>query len=300
MLWAEHRKAFQRYLRLERGLRPNSLKAYDRDLRHLESFIQDYSPKLPVQVSSDDLSQFLRFRYEQGMSARSQARMISAIRGFYKYLIEENLLEVNPCELIEMPKLGAQLPDVLSVEEMVSIIEAVDMSATHGTRDRAILEMLYGCGLRVSELCGAMRSNILFDEDLMRIIGKGGKERYVPFTGQAKKYLRLYLEHERVHIQEKKGNEDYIFLNHLGRAISRISVFHIVKRNTERAGVRKRVSPHTFRHSFATHMVQAGADLRAVQEMLGHSSITTTEIYSHLDRAYIKETIESFHPFGSK
>ena len=276
----------------------NSLKAYDRDLKHLESFLAEHSPKSPIHVTSEDLSQFLRFRYEQGMSARSQARMISAIRGFYRYLIEENLLESNPCELIEMPKLGAQLPDVLSVEEMVSIIEAVDMSATHGTRDRAILEMLYGCGLRVSELCKAQRSNILFDEELIRILGKGGKERYVPLTGQAKKYLQMYLDHERIHIEEKKGNEDYIFLNHVGRSISRVSVFHIVKRNAERAGVRKKVSPHTFRHSFATHMVQAGADLRAVQEMLGHSSITTTEIYSHLDRAYLKETIESFHPLG--
>ncbi|NVK84730.1 MAG: tyrosine recombinase XerD, partial [Cytophagia bacterium] len=250
----------------------------------------------PLQITMVELQDFIEYINELGMSAFSQARIISGLKSFYKFLLYEGELDADPTELLEAPKLGRKLPDTLSVEEIDRILSAIDHSTPEGMRNRAMLETLYSSGLRVSELIGLKMSNVHFDVGFLRIFGKGSKERLVPVGREALKYIKLYRDDIRVHLDIKPGNEGFIFLNRNGRQLSRQMVFIVIKNLVEKAGIKKTISPHTFRHSFATHLIEGGADLRAVQEMLGHESITTTEIYTHLDRDYLKQVIQDFHP----
>ena len=247
-------------------------------------------------ISSKNLQGFLGHINELGMSAHSQARILSGIKGFYKYLLSEELIDKDPTSLIEGPRLGRKLPDTLDYSEIIKLLEVIDLSSPQGGRNRAMLEVLYSSGLRVSELVDLKRANVYFDLGFLRVIGKGNKERLVPIGRDAMKYLTIYLEEIRVHVPVKKGQEAFVFLNRRGSKISRVSVFLIIKSLAAKIGLKKSISPHTFRHSFATHLIEGGADLRAVQEMLGHESITTTEIYTHLDRDYLKQVIKEFHP----
>ena len=258
----------------------------------------DMSKKIqdPLQVKPIDLLDFIKFIHELGLSPYSQARIVSGIKGFYKYLSYEKFISVDPSELLELPRLGRKLPDTLSIHEIDQLFEAIDMSKASGPRDRAMAETLYSAGLRVSELVTLKISNIYDDVGFLRILGKGNKERLTPIGKSALKFIKFYQYEVRNHVQIKPGHEDYLFLNRLGSRISRVSVFTLIKNLALRAGIRKKISPHTFRHSFATHLIEGGADLRAVQEMLGHESITTTEIYTHLDRDYLKQMIKEFHP----
>jgi integrase/recombinase XerD len=258
----------------------------------------DMSKKIrdPLQVKSIDLLDFIKFIHELGLSPYSQARIVSGIKGFYKYLSYENFISTDPSELLELPRLGRKLPDTLSIHEIDQLFEAIDMSKASGPRDRAMAETLYSAGLRVSELVNLKISNIYDDIGFLRILGKGNKERLTPIGKSALKFIKSYQYEVRNHVHIKPGHEDYLFLNRLGSRISRVSIFTLIKNLVLRAGIRKKISPHTFRHSFATHLIEGGADLRAVQEMLGHESITTTEIYTHLDRNYLKQMIKEFHP----
>jgi integrase/recombinase XerD len=250
----------------------------------------------PLSLTTRQLQSFIHYINELGMSAYSQARILSGIKGFYKYLMFEELIDKDPTELLEGPKIGRKLPDILSYPEIEQLLSAIDLSKPEGMRNRAMLEVLYGSGLRVSELVDLRLNNIYFDVGFLRVIGKGNKERLVPSGRDALKYLKIYVEEVRVHVPVKKGFESVVFLNRFGRKISRVSVFTIIKDLADRIGLKKVISPHTFRHSFATHLIEGGADLRVVQEMLGHESITTTEIYTHLDRDYLKQVITEFHP----
>jgi integrase/recombinase XerD len=250
----------------------------------------------PGQVELEHLRNFLQWIAELGMTARTQARVISGLRGFYKYLIIENLVSRDPTEMLELPRLGRKLPVALSVAEIDQLIRALDLSTPEGERNKAMLETLYSCGLRVSELVNLKISNLFFEEGFIKVIGKGDKERMIPIGSTAQSEIRHYLSNVRPHIQVKKGHEDELFLNRRGTKLSRVMVFTLVKLLAEKTGLKKEISPHTFRHSFATHLVEGGADLRAVQEMLGHESITTTEIYTHLDRDYLRSTIIQYHP----
>lgn len=297
MNWSIAIRDFTNYMRLERGMSPNTISSYQRDLRKAARYFEETKPN-PIKLSLKDLQAFVAAQAREGINARSQARLISAIRSFYKYLLLEDLLESDPSELLESPRLGRKLPDFLSKEEIELIINAMDMSKDEGHRNRAILETLYGCGLRVSELTSLRISDLFFKDSIIRVTGKGDKERLVPINRMAIKYINIYREEVRVHQAIPKGNEDFLFLNRRGKKLSRAMIFHIIKTLTAAAGIKKTVSPHTFRHSFATHLVEGGADLRAVQEMLGHESITTTEIYTHLDQQYLRETILQFHPRG--
>lgn len=273
----------------------NTISSYQRDLKKASAYFQEELPN-PLQVSLKDLQRFVAEIAGQGISARSQARMISSIRAFYRYLSFEEVIDIDPSEMLESPKLGRKLPDFLTTGEINNIIDAVDMSKDEGHRNRAILETLYGCGLRVSELTDLRISDLFFKESIIRVTGKGEKERLVPINKMAIKYIEIYRQEVRVHQNIVKGHEDFLFLNRRGKKLTRAMIFHIIKTLTAAAGIKKQVSPHTFRHSFATHLVEGGADLRAVQEMLGHESITTTEIYTHLDQKYLRETILEFHP----
>lgn len=284
---------YSAYLKLERRLSPASVEAY---LHDVNLFLQYRKEKDVVSATPADIENFTVFLLELGMNARSQARILSGIRSFFDYLVLEKVIEVSPAELVESPRLQRRLPDVLSYEEIISMFEAIDLSTAEGRRNRAMLETLYACGLRVSELVGLKISMLYFDEGFLRIIGKGDKERLVPIGKTAQQQIKSYIEYDRCHIPIQKGCEDIVFLNRRGRGLSRVMVFKIIKETAALAGIRKTVSPHTFRHSFATHLIEGGADLRAVQDMLGHESITTTEIYTHLDRRYLQETIEKFHP----
>jgi len=271
--------------------------AYLRDVRKLEQFFEFKKKNLPPgAVTTQHLKDFLEYLNELGMSAYSQARIISGLRGFFNYLLGEELIQTDPSELIEGPRLGRKLPDTLDYHEIEKILSSIDLSSPEGTRNRAMLEVLYSSGLRVSELVGLKRASIYADIGFLRVIGKGNKERLVPIGKEALKYLNLYLEHVRPQQKIQEGSESFVFLNRRGRPLSRVMVFTIIKNLVAKAGIRKTVSPHTFRHSFATHLIEGGADLRAVQEMLGHESITTTEIYTHLDRDYLKQVIREFHP----
>ena len=273
------------------------MEAYLRDIGHLTRFLQDSGREIsPEEVTLKDLQHFLKYIGELGLAANSQARMISGIRTFYKYCLLENISRQDPTVLLEAPKLKRRLPDVLSFEEIEKIIAAIDLSKPEGTRNKAILETLYSCGLRVSELAGLKISQLYYDLGFIRVTGKGDKERLIPIGKTALQYIQIYRTQSRVHIEPKKGNEDFLFLNKRGSKLSRVMIFLIIKELTLKAGISKTVSPHTFRHSFATHLVEGGADLRAVQEMLGHASITTTEIYTHLDREFLRKTLEQFHP----
>jgi integrase/recombinase XerD len=250
----------------------------------------------PEKLQPRHLQDFVMWVNELGMGARTQARVISGIKAFYKYLLLENIISSNPAELLEAPRIGRKLPDVLSLPEIDALIAAIDLSQPQGHRNRAIIETLYGCGLRVSELVNLKISGLYFDSGYIRIIGKGNKERIVPVGNVARKQIEFYMQHMRVHLDIKKGNEDYVFLNRRGSKLTREMIFTIIKGLAEAIGLKKTISPHTFRHSFATHLIEGGADLRAVQDMLGHESITTTEIYTHLDREYLRETIIQYHP----
>ena len=262
----------------------------------MEFFNMNKKIQDPLQVLPVDLHDFIKFINELGLSPYSQARIVSGIKGFYKYLIFENLISEDPSELIELPKLGRKLPDTLSIHEIDQLFEAIDMSKANGPRDRAIAETIYSAGLRVSELVNLKISNIYDDVGFLRILGKGNKERLTPIGKSALKFIKSYQHEVRNHMQIKSGQEDYLFLNRLGSKISRVSVFNLIKNLALSAGINKKISPHTFRHSYATHLIEGGADLRAVQEMLGHESITTTEIYTHLYRDYLKQIIKEFHP----
>ena len=297
MSWDAYIKQFRNYLKLERSLADNSIEAYLHDITKLRQFFEIKNLTLsPLKVSQGDLIDFVEFINELGMSPYSQARILSGIKSFYKFLVYEELIEKDPSELLESPKIGRKLPDTLEFHEIEQILSAIDMSKDAGARNRAMLETLYSSGLRVSELIELKISNIYDDVGFLRIIGKGNKERLVPVGKSALKYMKIYKDQVRIHQDIKKGQEDYLFLNLRGSRISRISVFNIIKDLALTAGIVKNISPHTFRHSFATHLIEGGAYLRAVQEMLGHESITTTEIYTHLDRDYLKQVINEFHP----
>ncbi len=297
MNWDSYIKQFGQYLKLERSLSQNSIEAYVRDVEKLKQFMElSGSKATPLKISSKELQKFIHYINELGMSAHSQARILSGLKAFFKYLSYEDLIENNPAALLEGPKLGRKLPDTLDYTEIVKMFEAIDLSLPEGARNRAMLETLYSSGLRVSELVELRLANIYFDIGFLRVVGKGNKERLVPIGRDAMKYLKIYIDEVRVHRPKQKGFESYAFLNRGGRKLSRVMVFLIIKGLVEKIGLRKSISPHTFRHSFATHLIEGGADLRAVQEMLGHESITTTEIYTHLDRDYLRQVIQEFHP----
>lgn len=284
-------------MQLEKSLSENSVEAYVRDVNKLSEFNEACQlNKGPDEFVLDDFQCFIKWVNELGMSPRSQARIISGIKGFYKYLLLENEIKENPTELIESPKLGRKLPDTLSLNDIDALIGAIDLSRPGGERNKAMLETLYSCGLRVSELTELKRSNIHAAEGFVKVIGKGDKERLVPIGGTALKQLATYINDVRVHQAIKPGFEDFVFLNQRGKSLSRVFVFQLIKDLALKINLNKSISPHTFRHSFATHLVEGGADLRAVQEMLGHESITTTEIYTHLDRDYLRQAIMDYHP----
>jgi len=285
---------------LERSMSPNSVEAYISDVNKLADYLLDTAPEVvPDKVQLLHLEHFLAWLHDLGLGARTQARILSGIRAFYKYLILEDVIELDPTELLEGPKIGRKMPEVLAYQEIEDILDSVDLSEKQGTRNRAILETLYACGLRVSELIGMKLSDLYLDIGFVKVVGKNNKERIVPIGQSAIKHLTLYLEHDRNKVPVDPYASDIVFLNRRGKALSRVMIFNIVKESIAKAGIDKVVSPHTFRHSFATHLVEGGADLRAVQEMLGHESITTTEIYTHLDINYLRETILSFHPLNN-
>jgi integrase/recombinase XerD len=295
--WNNTISGFKSFLQLEKSLSTNSIKAYIADVSKLKQYLEGIKSGLnPEAVETHQLKDFLFFINELGLNARSQARIISGIRAFYKYLLLENMITNDPTELLESPKIGRKLPDTLSVNEIDRIIASVDLSTKEGLRNRAIIETLYGCGLRVSELVNLRLSNLYIDSGFIKITGKGNKERLVPIGSVALEQIGNYLIYVRNHLHIMKENQDFIFLNRRGGQLSRVMIFIIIKSLAVKAGIHKSISPHTFRHSFATHLIEGGADLRAVQEMLGHESITTTEIYTHLDREYLRETILGFHP----
>jgi integrase/recombinase XerD len=296
-MWQSYIKHFKNYLRLERSFSDNSVQAYIRDTEKLAEYIELAAINVsPAETKEEHLLAFLKYLSELGLTAHSQARILSGIKAFYKYLLLENEITEDPTELIEAPRLPRKLPDVLSYEEIEQMLNAIDHSTPEGTRNRAIIEVLYSSGLRVSELIGLQLTFCYFDIGFIRILGKGDKVRLVPIGKEAIKYVELYLDHVRSHQEIKKDSEDIVFLNRRGGQLSRVMVFLIIKDVAEKAGISKNVSPHTFRHSFATHLIEGGASLRAVQEMLGHESITTTEIYTHLDRDYLRQIITEFHP----
>jgi integrase/recombinase XerD len=297
MNWPIAQRGFINYLRLEKSLSANSLEAYSADVEKLQRYAESsLGGKSPDQIVLDDVRGFLAMLHEMGIAPTSQARIISGLKSFYGYLLLEKEVKTDPLELIDTPRIGRHLPDVLSVQEMEDILGAIDLSKQEGTRNRAMLEMLYSCGLRVSELTEVRISCLHASEGFLRVIGKGNKERLVPIGSTALKWVTHYLEQTRNHQTIKPGQEDFLFLNRRGSKLSRMMVFTIIREQVQKLGIQKQISPHTFRHSFATHLVEAGADLRAVQEMLGHASITTTEIYTHLDRQRLREEVLMFHP----
>lgn len=296
-MWEPYKKGFKAYLQLEKSLSDNSVEAYLRDIEKLtQYFTQNDILKKPSEITLKDLQQFVKWVAELGMTDTSQARIISGVKAFYKYCLLENISQNDPTVLLEAPKLKRLLPDTLSVEEIEAILSQTDLSKPEGGRNKAILETMYSCGLRVSEVVNLKISQLYLDVGFIRVIGKGNKERLVPIGSSAVKYINIYKNNIRIHIQPQPGNEDILFLNKRGSKLSRVMIFLIIKDLSAKAGIKKTISPHTFRHSFATHLVENGADLRAVQEMLGHESITTTEIYTHLDREFLRKTLEQFHP----
>lgn len=296
-MWQSYINAFKNYLKLERSLAENSVEAYLHDAEKLYQYVLLTRPELsPMQVTQGELLHFLTYLGELGLSAQSQARILSGLKSFFGYLILENLITHDPTQLLGAPKLGRKLPDTLSFPEIEAMLAAIDLSTPGGTRDRAMLEVLYSSGLRVSELLNLRLTNCYFEEGFIRVLGKGDKVRLVPIGEEAMHYTRLYVEHVRRQLDVQKGDEDTIFLNLRGKQLSRVSVFTTIKKLAAEVGIQKNISPHTFRHSFATHLIEGGADLRAVQQMLGHESITTTEIYTHLDRQYLQQTLREFHP----
>jgi integrase/recombinase XerD len=296
-MWDAHKKGYKAWLRLEKSLSENSVEAYLRDVQHLTDFLQLTDDlKTPEAIVLKDLESFTKFIHELGMTNTSQARMISGLRSFFKYCLIEEIVNIDPAALLEAPKSKRKLPDTLSFEEIEKIIAAIDLSKPEGQRNKAILETLYSCGLRVSELVNLKISQLHTEVGYIRVVGKGDKERLIPIGSDAIKFIDIYVNNIRNHIQIKIGKEDILFLNRRGAGLTRVMIFLIIKDLAKKAGITKVISPHTFRHSFATHLVEGGADLRAVQEMLGHESITTTEIYTHLDREFLRTTLHQFHP----
>lgn len=296
-MWESYKKGFLIHLQLEKSLSPNTIEAYSLDLGKLIQFIELMQMKVgPNELKLTDLQAYIKWIAELGMSERSQSRIISGIKAFYKYCLQEEIVRQDPTELLSAPKLKKALPDTLTFEEIEALIAKIDQSKPEGVRNKSMLETLYSCGLRVSELINLRRSHLYLDIGFVRVIGKGDKERLIPIGSDAIKHLQIYLQEIRTKQVEKKGNEDLVFLNKRGSKLSRIMIFYIIKELCIKAEIKKNISPHTFRHSFATHLVEGGADLRAVQEMLGHESITTTEIYTHLDRNFLRDTLNRFHP----
>ncbi|MBS1745223.1 MAG: site-specific tyrosine recombinase XerD [Bacteroidetes bacterium] len=296
-MWEQYKKSYKAYLQLEKSLSENSVGAYMRDIEKLTQHLQSiHDMKTPADINLKNLQQFVQAIAQLGINASSQARMISGVKSFFKYCLIENIIAKDPSVLLEAPKLKRALPDVLSFDEIESIISKIDLSTNDGARNKAILETMYSCGLRVSETVNLKISCLYLDIGFIRVTGKGDKERLVPIGSDAVKHIKIYREHIRIHTPPQKNFEDILFLNKFGKSLSRVMIFYIIKDLAKKAGITKNISPHTFRHSFATHLVEGGADLRAVQEMLGHESITTTEIYTHLDRDYLRETLNRFHP----
>lgn len=293
--WATYRKDFINYLKIERGLAENSIFAYQQDIEKLMDFCSPLKI-MPQDVNLKDLKKFISELYDLGLSARSQARVISGIKQFFDFLVLDDIRNDDPSELLELPRIGKKLPVFLSIEEVNAMLGGIDLSKPQGHRNKAMLETLYSCGLRVSELINLKFSTLFFKQGFIRVIGKGNKERLVPVSSSVEKEINIYVEGTRRHMNIQNGQEDYVFLNRRGRKLTRVMIFTIVKELALSIGLKKKVSPHTFRHSFATHLIEGGANLRAIQEMLGHESITTTEIYTHLDQSYIREAILSYHP----
>jgi integrase/recombinase XerD len=297
MKWEDVTSRYTTFLKLEKSLSVNSVEAYLEDLKKLINYFRLKDASIsPEQVEYAHLKEFVVWVNELGISPRSQARIISGLKSFFRYLMIEDRITKDPTELLESPRLGRKLPDVLSVPEIDRIIAAIDLSKPEGHRNKALIETLYSCGLRVSELIDLRMTNLYFSEEFIKVLGKGSKERLVPISARAIKEIQIYLEQYRHHLVPKKGSENILFLNRRGSKMTRVMIFTLIKQLTEKSGILKNVSPHTFRHSFATHLVEGGADLRAVQEMLGHESILTTEIYTHLDREYLRDAIMRHHP----
>ena len=296
-MWDSFKKGFKAWLQLEKSLSDNSVDAYLQDIDKLTAFLELHElKKSPSDIDLKLLENFVKWIHELGMTATSQARIISGLRSFYKYCLLEQISEKDPTVLLEAPKVRRKLPDTLSINEINAIIDAIDLSAAEGIRNKAIFETMYSCGLRVSELINLKISSLYLDVGFIKVIGKGDKQRLVPIGSEAIKHIGIYKNNVRNHLMIKKDKEDFLFLNRRGSELSRVMIFLILKELVKKAGIEKNVSPHTFRHSFATHLVEGGADLRAVQEMLGHESITTTEIYTHLDRDFLRSTLQQFHP----
>ncbi len=301
MLWPEAIRRFSAFLRLEKSFASQSVEAYIHDVEKFYQFLEaQHITKLPNEVDLESIRSFLEWLNGFGISSRSQSRIISGIRAFSKFLCAENEISTDFTELIEFPKIGRKLPQVLSVEEIDDLLSMIDLSQPEGHRNRAIIETMYSCGLRVSELVQLKISSLFLDEGFIQVIGKGNKERLIPIGSVSQREILHYLNHYRTHVTVQKGFEDILFLNRRGRNLTRVMVFTIIKQLAEKAGIKKSISPHTFRHSFATHLIEGGADLRAVQEMLGHESILTTEIYTHLNRDFLRDTILQFHPLAAK
>jgi integrase/recombinase XerD len=298
MKWNSILTDYQHYLKIERGLSENTILSYKRDVKKLMLYLDKNSIKTsPVFIKKETLLQFI-YEISKSSDPKSQARIISGLRNFFDYLVFENYRETNPTELIETPKTIRKLPDCLSIEEIDILINGIDLSHPQGERNRTILETLYSCGLRVTELITLQISDLFFDEGFIRVIGKGDKQRFIPINIETQKLINTYIKYIRCHTTPQKGFEDTLFLNRRGKALTRVMIFTIIKNLAIETGIKKKISPHTFRHSFATHLLERGADLRAIQQMLGHESITTTEIYMHLDKSFLKEVVESFHPRG--
>ena len=297
MSWENQIKQFQYYLKIERSLSPNTLLAYVQDIEKLSRYLEQNFPDVgPSQVRLDHLRSFVNSLASLEISAFTQARIISGIKAFFKYLMYEDIIEEDPAALLQAPKLGRKLPDTLSYQEITQLLEGIELGKPEGHRNRAIIEVLYSSGLRVSELTDLKIGNIYTEIGFLRVVGKGNKERLVPIGKDALKYLRLYIDEVRRHQVSAKGHEEFVFLNRRGKKLTRVMIFIMIKNLAQEVGIAKNISPHTFRHSFATHLIEGGADLRAVQEMLGHESITTTEIYTHLDRDYLRQVLTEFHP----
>lgn len=296
-MWESYLNGFKMYLKLEKALSDNTLTAYIDDVKKLTQFFTIHEVnRVPQNVTKHDIRDFILWIHEMGFLATSQARILSGIKNFFKYLIEEDVITENPLRLIDAPKIQRKLPVVLSIEEIEQMMAQIDRSKPEGERNKTIIEVLYSCGLRVSELVNLELAHIYWDDEFIRVIGKGDKERLIPIGSVALKQARLYYETVRRHMDVAPGHSKYLFLNRRGKRLTRVMIFTIVKTLAQKAGITKTISPHTFRHSFATHLVEHGADLRAVQDMLGHESITTTEIYTHLDRTHLRNTLEQFHP----
>lgn len=296
MNWKQSVEDYKQYLQIERGLSKNSIASYALDLEKFVAFLQEHEDSpTPLTIDKSMVQQFI-YTVAKSLNPRSQARIISGLKGFFNYLIFEDYRKDNPMDLVESPKIGRKLPDTLSEKEINTLIEAIDLSSPEGERNRAILETLYGCGLRVSEIINLKQSDLFFDEDFIKVTGKGDKQRFVPISTINKKYITIYITEVRRHQKMDKKFEDIVFLNRRGKQLTRAMVFTIIKRLAEKIGLQKSISPHTFRHSFATHLLQNGADLRAIQQMLGHESITTTEVYMHVDRTHLAEVLNKFHP----